>query len=98
MPRTSNPGMLSVAARTAPDIEWRQGAAESLPYPDETFDSVVNQFGLMFFTHRRAALQEMVRVLVPGGRLAVAVFDSLVTAEGTVEFPISGHIATATKA
>ena len=31
----------------------------------------------MFFTDRRAALQEMVRVLAPGGHLAVAVFDSL---------------------
>ncbi|AXK40811.1 methyltransferase domain-containing protein [Crenobacter cavernae] len=72
-----NPGMLSEAARIAPEIEWRQGAAESLPFEDGSFDAVVSQFGLMFFTDRRAALREMVRVLVPGGRLAVAVFDSL---------------------
>lgn len=72
-----NPGMLSVAARVAPGIEWRQGAAESIPYEDSSFNAVVSQFGLMFFSDRQAALREMVRVLAPGGHLAVAVLDSL---------------------
>jgi SAM-dependent methyltransferase len=72
-----NPGMLAVAARTAPWIEWREGTAESLPYEDSSFDAAMSQFGLMFFTDRHAALREMLRVLVPGGRLAVAVFDTL---------------------
>jgi len=72
-----NPGMLTVAKRLAPEVEWRQGTAESLPYPDQSFDVVVSQFGLMFFTNRRQALREMQRVLGPGGRLAVAVWDSL---------------------
>ena len=31
----------------------------------------------MFFTDRRQALREMLRVLAPGGHLAVAVWDSL---------------------
>ena len=70
-------GMLAVAARTAPQIEWRQAAAESLPYADRAFDAVVSQFGLMFFDDRRAALREMMRVLVPGGRAAIAVWDTL---------------------
>ncbi len=70
-------GMLAVAERLAPKLEWCQGTAESLPYPDESFDAVVSQFGLMFFADRRKALQEMVRVLTPQGRLAVAVWDSL---------------------
>jgi SAM-dependent methyltransferase len=73
----STSGMLAVAARLAPQIEWRQGLAESLPYADRSFDAVVSQFGLMFFTDRRKALREMRRVLSPGGRLAVAVWDSL---------------------
>lgn len=72
-----SPGMLAVAARLAPRVEWHQGTAESLPYPDHFFDAVVSQFGLMFVTDRRQALREMLRVLVPGGRLAVAVWDSL---------------------
>lgn len=72
-----NPGMLAVAARIAPEVKWQQGAAESLPFENNTFDAVVSQFGLMLFEDPRAALEEMRRVLAPGGRLAVMVFDSL---------------------
>ncbi|HET9514116.1 MAG TPA: methyltransferase domain-containing protein [Gemmatimonadales bacterium] len=72
-----NPGMLAVAKRLRPDIVWRQGDAGSLPFADDAFDAVVSQFGLMFFADRVGAIREMVRVLTPGGRLAVAVWDSL---------------------
>lgn len=72
-----NPGMLAVARRTSPTIDWREGAAEALPYDDDTFDAVVCQFGLMLFSDSETALREMWRVLKPGGHLAVAVFDSL---------------------
>ena len=77
--------MLAVAERLAPTVEWKQGTAESLPYPDRSFDAVVSQFGLMFFTDRRKALREMVRVLRPGGRLAVAVWDTL---ENSPAYPV----------
>lgn len=72
-----SPGMLEVARRLAPSVDWRQGVAESLPFPDRSFDAVVSQFGLMFFDDRRQALREALRVLVPRGRLAVVVWDSL---------------------
>jgi SAM-dependent methyltransferase len=72
-----SPGMVAVARQLAPAIEWREGVAESLPFRDKSFDAVVSQFGLMFFTDRRQALREMLRVLTPGGRLAIAVWDSL---------------------
>jgi ubiquinone/menaquinone biosynthesis C-methylase UbiE len=72
-----NPGMLAVAEQLAPTVEWRQGMAESLPFPDQSFDLVVCQFGLMFFTDRRQALREMLRILTPGGRLGVAVWNSI---------------------
>jgi len=58
-------------------VEWRQGNAESLPFADQTFDAVVSQFGFMFFDDRREAVRHAVRVLKPGGRLAIAVWDSL---------------------
>lgn len=73
----SNPGMLAVAGRLAPAVDLRQGTAENLPFADQTFDAVVSQFGIMFFSDRVQAVREMVRVLVPGGRLAVAVWAAL---------------------
>jgi SAM-dependent methyltransferase len=72
-----NPDMLAVAQRKSTRIEWREGKAESLPFPSESFDAVVSQFGFMFFEDRRTALGEMMRVLRPAGRLALAVCDSL---------------------
>ena len=72
-----SPGMIALAKQLAPAIEWREGVAESLPFADQSFEAVVSQFGLMFFTNRHQALREMLRVLAPGGRLAVAVWDSL---------------------
>ncbi len=77
-----NEGMLAVARRLAPAVAWRQGLAEALPYAAGRFDAVVSQFGLMFFDDRQRALAEMLRVLRPGGRLAVAVWDRLETSPG----------------
>jgi SAM-dependent methyltransferase len=73
----SDAGMLLVATRLAPTITWREGTAESIPFSEDSFDAVISQFGLMFFDDRPRALREMVRVLAPGGRLAVAVWNSL---------------------
>jgi SAM-dependent methyltransferase len=72
-----NEGMLAVARRQTPAIQWQNGVAEALPAASEAFDTVVCQFGLMFFDDRAAALKEMWRVLRPGGGLAVAVWDDL---------------------
>jgi SAM-dependent methyltransferase len=77
--------MLAVAMELAPSIEWKNGSAESLPYSDDSFDSVVSQFGLMFFTDRSRALSEMIRVLRPGGKLVVAVWESI---ENSDAYPI----------
>jgi ubiquinone/menaquinone biosynthesis C-methylase UbiE len=72
-----NSEMLSVARRKAPEIDWREAPAEALPFESAHFDAVMSQFGLMFFRDRNAAIREMWRVLRPGGRLAIVVWDSL---------------------
>jgi SAM-dependent methyltransferase len=77
-----NSGMLDVARRKAPHIEWREATAESIPFEDASFDAVVSQFGLMFFTDQSLAIREMFRVLKPAGNLAIAVWDSLENVKG----------------
>lgn len=77
-------GMLAVARRVAPAIDWRQGDAQELPFDDVSFDAVVSQFALMYFPDRVEAIKEMKRVLVPGGRLAVAVWGPFERATGYV--------------
>ena len=77
-----NRGMLVVAARTEPKIEWRQGDAASLPFEDAIFDVVVSQFALMYFPDRATALGEMWRTLARGGRLAIAVWAPIDHARG----------------
>ena len=72
-----NADMRAVAQGKDSTVEWREGRAEELPFPDESFDAVVSQFGLMFFDDKSGALREMMRVLRTGGRLAVAVCDRL---------------------
>lgn len=78
----ANPEMLAVARRKSARIEWLDGTAEALPLPDNGFDAVVSQFGFMFFEDKPQALREMVRVLRPGGRLAVAVCDAVDNSPG----------------
>jgi SAM-dependent methyltransferase len=77
-----NEGMLEVARRKSPTLEWRQGAIEALPFDSASFDTIVNQFGLMFSDDRVTAVREMTRVLKPGGCLAVAVWSSLESSPG----------------
>jgi SAM-dependent methyltransferase len=72
-----NTDMLGVARRKSNRVDWREGRAEQIPFPDASFDAAVSQFGLMFFEDRSAGLREMMRVLRSGGRLAVAVCGAL---------------------
>jgi len=71
-----NPGMLAVARSATPagqSIEWHDAPAEAMPLPDASFDVVLCQMGLQFMPDKHAALREMRRVLVPGGRLILNV-------------------------
>lgn len=59
------------AARTGVTVEWEQGDAEALPYPDGTFDAVLSCVGVMFAPHHQRAADELVRVCRPGGTIAL---------------------------
>lgn len=66
-----NAGMLEVARRMAPDIDWVQSDAASLEFEDDTFDVVICQSALMFFPDPEAAVREMARVTKPGGAVVL---------------------------
>ncbi len=81
-----NPGMLAVARRVRPEIEWVEADARDLPFPDGSFDVVLCQAGLMFVPEPVSALQEMARVVSPEGTVAVQVWDELRAQEAWVPF------------
>jgi SAM-dependent methyltransferase len=76
-----NGAMLAVARSLPPadgaPIAWVEASALAMPFPDGTFDAVLCQQGLQQFPDRPAALGEMRRALVPGGRLALSVWSAL---------------------
>ena len=67
--------MLSLARGLHPQIEFRQGNAEALPFSDEAFDAVVGNFVLLHLGRPERAAAEFVRVLAPDGRVALTVWD-----------------------
>jgi SAM-dependent methyltransferase len=71
------PALLAQAKESATlaghhDIDWHEGDAEALPFPDASFDVVLSQFGHMFAPRPEVAVSEMLRVLKPGGIIAFA--------------------------
>jgi SAM-dependent methyltransferase len=53
-------------------VQLLEGDAESLPFPDASFDAVTSVFGAMFAPDHRQAARELVRVSKPGGTIALA--------------------------
>jgi SAM-dependent methyltransferase len=68
--------MIDVARATpapaGPPIRWHVGDAAALPFPDDTYNTVLCQMGLMFIPDRPAAVAEMRRTLIPGGRVVIS--------------------------
>jgi SAM-dependent methyltransferase len=65
--------MLDQAARerNPPNVRYLRGDAAALPFPDATFDAVCCFAALYFIAEPLRAIDEMARVLAPGGRLAL---------------------------
>jgi SAM-dependent methyltransferase len=66
--------MVEEARRRHPDLDVRQGAAERVDLPDESFDSVLMSFGILHVADPPAVLREARRLLRTGGRFAFTVW------------------------
>ena len=69
-------GLLDAASQLADEegltIDWQLGDAEKLPFADAAFDAAASTFGIMFASNQEAAINELARVVRPGGRIAIA--------------------------
>jgi len=60
------------AAAEGLEVEFVEGDAEALPFPDESFDAVTSVFGTMFAPDHAKTAAELLRVTRPGGTIALA--------------------------
>jgi ubiquinone/menaquinone biosynthesis C-methylase UbiE len=73
------PEMVAAARRAAgrlelKNVQFETAFADQLPFAADTFDAVISRFGVMFFPSPVNGIREMLRVLKPGRRLALAVW------------------------
>ena len=70
------PELLAVGAdrarRAGVEIDWVEGDAEALPFPDERFDTVLSVVGVQFAPRHEVTARELVRVTRPGGKIVLA--------------------------
>ena len=74
----NQPMLDHAAAQVSSDrVRWQTADAQALPFPDQSFDAVVCQFGAMFFPDKVQAYREARRVLKPGGHFIFDVWDAI---------------------
>lgn len=66
----------AASAAAGLEITWIEGDAQALPVADASADAVVSSFGCMFAPRHEVAARELVRVLRPGGRMALATWST----------------------
>ena len=74
-----NPPMLEEATRRVGggNVHFQAADALDLPFEEESFDLAVCQFGVMFFPDKVRGNAEVHRVLIPGGRYLLVIWDSV---------------------
>ena len=92
------PDMVEVARRRAHELElsavsFEVADAMALPFPDAGIDAAVCRFALQAMSDPACALREMLRVLRPGGRLALAVWGGAGANPGTAAAMAAIHAA-----
>jgi SAM-dependent methyltransferase len=69
-----SPEFAATLQRRFPDVDARQGAAEDLPWADESFDTALAQLVVAFMSDAPAGIAEMRRVVRPGGVVAICMW------------------------
>ncbi|MBR5951213.1 MAG: bifunctional demethylmenaquinone methyltransferase/2-methoxy-6-polyprenyl-1,4-benzoquinol methylase UbiE [Actinomycetaceae bacterium] len=72
-------GMIREGLRRRPHLNLIQGDAMDLPFEDESFDVVTMSYGLRNVQDPMKALEEMYRVVRPGGKLVISEFSTPVS-------------------
>jgi SAM-dependent methyltransferase len=70
------PSMVDLACERHPDLDFRVASAEELPFDDNSFDAVTANFVLLHLGRPETAIKEWARVLVPGRRLALSIWEA----------------------
>ena len=82
---------VQMACDRYPSVRFEQADAEALPFDPQSFDAVVNGFGMHHFPNPDIALREAFRVLKAGGRIAFTVWDKSAVGFGAVYAAIRAH-------
>jgi SAM-dependent methyltransferase len=67
-----SPGMIELATKSHPGMDFRVAEVEHLPFADRSFDAVACNFGLGHFPYPEASVAECIRTLRRGGRIALS--------------------------
>ncbi|NQW22046.1 MAG: methyltransferase domain-containing protein [SAR202 cluster bacterium] len=91
-----NYGMIEVAKQHTPatdaSVEWQQGDATELPFPDASFDAAFCQQGLQFFPDKVAALKELRRVTTPGGSMILTVWSAVSPVNAAISDALARYV------
>ena len=69
------PAMIRLARQLHPGLDFRESAAEALPFDDGSFDAAISNFVIPHLGRPEQSIKEFVRILEPGGHLSLTTWD-----------------------